>query len=278
MALYGSLLAPSRQSPQHNQTELQQPPPQQARRSPFKAQPTRYFLHGFVVRANTVELWVFDRSGAYSSEKFHLGQTPELLVQTLSAYAGMSDVEAGFNSFVKHCKANDASYVEFGQGRRFHLRPGFVAAPSYVVGPGTPCLAASRGASAAVEPDTVVKFSWRDDAATHAELRLLELARERNVKGVVRILGSLDLVSISELRHGLQFQPFASRTLSCVVTAPLGRPFQKFQSIPELLDVMGDLVEDSGRSIWMAESYTATWPSRTWSSLRSQAQTAPRVC
>lgn len=46
----------------------------------FKAQPTRYFLHGFVVRANTVDLWVFDRSGAYSSEKFHLGQTPELLV------------------------------------------------------------------------------------------------------------------------------------------------------------------------------------------------------
>lgn len=156
----------------------------------------------------------------------------------------MSNVEAGFNSFVKHCKANDASYVEFGQGRRFHLRSGFVAAPSYVVGPGTACLAASRGASAAVELDTVVKFSWRDDAATHAELRLLELARKRNVKGVVRILGSLDLVSISELRHGLQFrQPFASRTLSCAVTVPLGQPFQKFQSIPELLDIMGDLVE-----------------------------------
>jgi len=164
----------------------------------FKAQQTIYFLHGFLVHGSTLELWVFDRSGAYSSEKFDLLQRSNLLIYTLCAYAWMSDEEAGFKSFVKHCEPKNVSYVEFDQGSKFYLRPVLIAAPSYIVGLGTTCLAASSSPSTAAESDTVVKFSWRDDAATHAELRLLELTRKRNVKDVIHVLGKQGLVSIAD--------------------------------------------------------------------------------
>ncbi|KAK3295397.1 uncharacterized protein B0H64DRAFT_395173 [Chaetomium fimeti] len=216
----------------------------------FKAQPTRYFLHGFLVNGSTLELWVFDRSGAYSSETFDLRQRPNLLLQILCGYACMSDEEAGLNSFVKRCEANKTTYVEFDdqEDNRFYLGPDWIAAPSYLVGLGTACLGASRSASTAVvDPDAVVKFSWREDDATHPELQLLELARKRNVKGIIQVLGNQDLVSIAHLRSGLQFpQPLVNRTLSCVVTSPRGWPIQKFASIPELLHALGDLVEALG--------------------------------
>ncbi|KAK1831668.1 hypothetical protein QBC39DRAFT_406418 [Podospora conica] len=212
----------------------------------FKAQPTRYFLHGFLVLGSTLELWVFDRSGAYSSEKFDIRHNSDLLVRALYAYACMSDEEVGLNSFVKHCEDKKTSYVEFDQAdSRFYLGPQRIAAPSYIVGLGTTCLGASRSASTAVtEPEAVVKLSWRDDSATHAELQLLDLARQRQVKGVIQALGSKDLIRTANLRSGLKFpRPFVNRILSCVVTAPRGWPVQTFTSMRELLHVLGDLVE-----------------------------------
>jgi hypothetical protein len=38
-------------------------------REVFKYQPTRRFLHDFLIRGSIVEPWVFDRSGLYSCEK-----------------------------------------------------------------------------------------------------------------------------------------------------------------------------------------------------------------
>ncbi|KAK5659148.1 hypothetical protein OQA88_1238 [Cercophora sp. LCS_1] len=68
--------------------------------------------------------------------------------------------------------------------------------------------------------------------------------RERNAWGVIQLLGHRDLGSIADIREGLQFpQPVVNRTLSCVATAPLGRPIQQFKSIPELLEVLRDLVK-----------------------------------
>jgi hypothetical protein len=166
-------------------------------RQVFKAQSARRFLHGFMVCGTTLELWVFDRSGAYSSEKLDLAQRPALLVQTLAGYTMMRDEESGLNTFVKRLGPGSDSYVTFDQGDKLYLRPELIAAPGYIVGLGTTCYAAS--VSTTGEPDIVIKFSWRADG-THAELRLLERARERNVWGVIRLLGDQDLVSIADLR------------------------------------------------------------------------------
>ncbi|KAK4140596.1 uncharacterized protein C8A04DRAFT_39750 [Dichotomopilus funicola] len=196
----------------------------------FKAQSARLFLHGFRVCGTTLELWVFDRSGAYSSGELDLAQRPDLLVQVLVSYAMMGDQESGFNTFVKHLGpvGSDGGYVAFDQGNKLYLRPKLIAAPSYLVGLGTTCYPAS--VSPTGEPDAVIEQ--------------LKQARERKVWGVLQLLGSQDLGSVADLRSGLQFPgPFVNRIFSCVATAPLGRPIQKFTSIPELLHALSDLVK-----------------------------------
>ncbi|KAJ8125391.1 hypothetical protein O1611_g8249 [Lasiodiplodia mahajangana] len=119
----------------------------------------------------------------------------------------MGDEEASFNTFVERLESVSDSYVTFDQHNKLHLRTELIAAPGYLVGPGTTCYTAS--ASTTGQPDVAVKFSW----------------------------------SIADFREGLLFpQSFINRTLSCVATAPLGRPIQKWTSIPELLEVLRDLV------------------------------------
>lgn len=206
----------------------------------FKNQSARCFVHGFLVRGTTLELWVFDRSGAYSSERIDLAQTPDLLVQALAGYAYMSDEEAGFNTFVKHAGAAHERFVTFDDQHQFYLQPELIAAADYVVGPGTTCYAAST--SMTETPDTVIKFSWREEQDS-TEVSLLQRAQERNAWGIVQLVAYQDLVSTFDLRKGLQFpQPFANRTFSCIASAPLGRPIRQFATIPELLEVLRDLV------------------------------------
>ncbi|KAI0096994.1 hypothetical protein GGR51DRAFT_541928 [Nemania sp. FL0031] len=209
-------------------------------RQVFKDQSARIFVHGFLVRGTTLELWVFDRSGAYSSERFDLAQRPDLLVRTLAGYTLMSDKEAGFNTFVKRPAPGSDSYVTFHQSDKLYLRPELIATADYIIGPGTTCYGAST--STIGEPDAVIKFSWREDEEP-TEVRLLERAQERNAWGVIQLRGYQDLVNTADLRQGLRFPgTFVNRTFSCVATTPLGRPIRQFTSIPELLEVLHDLV------------------------------------
>lgn len=207
----------------------------------FKVQSARCFVHGFLVRGTTLELWVFDRSGAYSSERLDLAHRPDLLVRALAGYTLMSDEEAGFNTFVKRLAPGSDSYVIFHQQDKFYLRPDLIATADYIVGPGTTCYVAST--SRIGEPEAVIKFSWREYEEP-TELRLLQRAHERNAWGIIQLLGYQDLVNIADLRQGLHFpQTFVNRTFSCVATTPLGRPIRRFASIPELLEVLRDLVK-----------------------------------
>lgn len=199
-------------------------------RQVLKAQSARYFLHGFLVCGTTLELWVFDRSGAYSSERLDLVQRPDLLVQTLAGYTLMSDEEAGFNTFVKCSAPGLDSYITFHQRDKFYLRPELLATADYIVGPGTTCFVASK--STVGKPDTVIKFSWREDEEP-TEVRLLERAHNRNAWGIIQLLGSQDLVSIADFRQGLHFpQGFVNRPFSCVATTPLGRPTESTHQFP----------------------------------------------
>lgn len=210
-------------------------------RQVFKNQSARCFLHAFLVRDMALELWVFDRSGAFSSKKLDLKQSPDLLVHILAGYTMMSDEEAGINTFVKRLEPGPHHYVTFDQADNLYLRFEMIATTGNFVGPCTTCYAASVATTG--EPDTIVKFSWREDEVP-TEFVLLKKARERKVWGTVQLVGHQDLTSIFDLRQGLHFpQPVVNRVFSCVATAPLGRPIQKFTSIPELLEVLCHLVK-----------------------------------
>jgi len=245
-------------------------------RQVFQARPTRRFLHGFQICGSMMELWVFDRSGAYSCEKLDIEQRPELLIQTIASYMMMDDEEVGFNSFIR--RDGLRSYIAFdgvggNEAERFYLEDEPIAAPQYIVGPGTTCYSARK--LTFDNPEFVVKFAWREDER-HTERELLELTKERNVWGVIKALGCQDLKSIECLRQGLQFtqpydflpatadrrvvpegdgpatytvpnekyhQSFVNRTFSCMTTSPLGRSINKFESILEFLEACRDVVK-----------------------------------
>lgn len=67
----------------------------------FTAQPTRRFIHGFFLHGTTIELWVFDRSGPYSSGEFDIHEEPEQFIRAVAGYAMMSDEELGLDTFVE---------------------------------------------------------------------------------------------------------------------------------------------------------------------------------
>ena len=109
-------------------------------RQVFQTQPTRRFLHGFQICGSMMELWVFDRSGAYSCEKLDIGQRPDLLIKTIASYTMMNDEEVGFNSFIR--LDGLGSYIAFSgvdgnEAERFYLEDEPIAAPQYIVGSGT---------------------------------------------------------------------------------------------------------------------------------------------
>lgn len=152
---------------------------------------------------------MFDRSGAYSSDKLDILQRPDLLIKIMASYAMMNDEKAGFTSFIR--RDGLRSYVAFGGAdendtERVYLDHKPIAAPQYLVGPGTTCYVARISTSQAQE--FVVKFAWREHAM-HTERELLELTKARNVWGVIRALGWQDLDSTGGLRQGLRFdQPY----------------------------------------------------------------------
>lgn len=83
-------------------------------REVFGSQPGRRFVHGFTICGSVMRLWVFDRSGAYSSEKFDAHRNPEHFVQVIAGYALMSDSELGLNTFI-HRDGNFKYVVAEGQ-------------------------------------------------------------------------------------------------------------------------------------------------------------------
>ncbi|KAI4260723.1 MAG: hypothetical protein LQ352_000115 [Teloschistes flavicans] len=70
-------------------------------RDAFTAQPTRRFIHGFVLHDTTMELWVFDRSGPYSSGEFDIHEESQKFIRAIAGYAMMDDEELGLDTFTE---------------------------------------------------------------------------------------------------------------------------------------------------------------------------------
>ncbi|OBT59276.1 hypothetical protein VE04_00365 [Pseudogymnoascus sp. 24MN13] len=70
-------------------------------REVFGSQPDRRFVPGFTICGSVMRLWVFDRSGPYSSEKFDIHKEPERFVWVITGYALMTDAELGLNTFIR---------------------------------------------------------------------------------------------------------------------------------------------------------------------------------
>ncbi len=175
-------------------------------REVFGSQPERRFVPGFTICGSVMRLWVFDRSGPYSSEKFDIHKEPERFVTVIAGYALMTDAELGLNTFIK--RDGNGKYI-VAQDVRIYLEDEPIASQKAIVCRGTTCYRGRRRDSTTWE--YVVKFAWPSDKRQR-EGRLLKLAKERGVTGIaewfnheqITIDGDPD--TISHLRRAMKFR------------------------------------------------------------------------
>ncbi|EEH33097.1 hypothetical protein PAAG_04150 [Paracoccidioides lutzii Pb01] len=171
-------------------------------REVFAAQPTRRFVHAFAVCGTKMEAWVFDRSGLYSSGIIDVYADSRRFFQVLVGYTMMSDEELGLDTFIARDEGGNKSITVKGPGTSEEkvLRLGeMLSFQRAIVCRGTTCFLANDG-----QVEGVAKFSWVSDKR-RPEAELLELAGQKNVQGVARIIGHSVITSIADVRCGLTF-------------------------------------------------------------------------
>jgi Fungal protein kinase len=201
----------------------------------FSAQPTRRFVHAFTLLETSMELWVFDRCGAYSSGVFNIHDQPQMLVRALVGYVMMSDEELGVDTFIiRDGETQRVKVIEDITGKEMELELELnpIVLQNAVVCRGTTCFRSKDGMH-------VVKLSWPSDhrppEATH-----LRLARDRGVKGMAQLVGCHDIASTKVMRDGLKFPAphrFREANIDASTSLPrfespvLSRSFGAFQAL-----------------------------------------------
>ncbi|KAL1972135.1 hypothetical protein VTN31DRAFT_7354 [Thermomyces dupontii] len=176
-------------------------------REVFAWQPTRRYLHAFTICGSWMTTWVFDRSGCYSPDSFNIRQQPERFIRVIAGYVMMNEEELGRDTFIQ--RDGDRYFIQFEKNLRFQLKPKPLLCHRAIVSRGTSCFFSRMADSE--DWDYVTKFSWTSDR-WESEVRLLQRANERGVKGIVRLVGHCDITSISELRSEMTFkEPYTFR-------------------------------------------------------------------
>ncbi|KAF3352309.1 hypothetical protein ACHAQF_008839 [Verticillium nonalfalfae] len=167
-------------------------------RSVFTDQPTRRYVHAFLLCASMMELWIFDRSGPYSSGTFNIHVEPEKFASALVGYATMDGATMGLDTFVEREHGHHSVTLNDASGRETSIRLGRpIVRQKAVVCRGTTCFETRGG--------NVAKFSWVSDKR-ELEVEQLKLAEERGVQGVAKLVAYRQITTIAELREGLEFR------------------------------------------------------------------------
>ncbi|KAM5379493.1 hypothetical protein ACJZ2D_004001 [Fusarium nematophilum] len=208
-------------------------------RKAFASQPHRLFLHGFYICGPELELWVFDRSGFYGTEAYNIQDDPERLVTVTTAYTKMSNTELGHNPFVH--SDGPRKYVlmpaedDAKTLQRFYLRGDPIVFPKQLINPGPLCYHSStKDHGSTTEKEVVVKFSWRRPDRC-SEVKMMRLAREQKVQGVVQLVSHQHVDSTSDIHQRLQLvdddTSIPNLALSCIVTSPVGHSLHHLDNI-----------------------------------------------
>lgn len=170
-------------------------------RDVFAAQPTRHFVHGFLLCGSLMELWIFDRSGPYGSGPFNIHKEPKKFIQAITGYAMMSDNELGLDMFIEE-GGDTGPFITIdkdvtGKENKMQLEDAPFFTQAAVVCRGTNCWRSRDGAN-------VVKFSWTSDLR-RPEAELLQIAHDKGVEGIAHLVGYQPITTIDKLRSGLTF-------------------------------------------------------------------------
>ncbi|TGJ83761.1 hypothetical protein E0Z10_g5007 [Xylaria hypoxylon] len=166
-------------------------------RGVFADQPTRRFVHAFSLCASKMELWVFDRSGAYSSGPFDIHDEPDKFARALVRYTTMDDDAMGLDTFIEREDGHRYVTLDDAHGKETKVRlDKAMVRRKAIVCRGTTCYETQNS--------HVAKFSWASDKRK-LEMEQLELAEGRGVKGVARVVAHRQITTIAEMREGLEF-------------------------------------------------------------------------
>ncbi|KAI1476910.1 hypothetical protein F4774DRAFT_224639 [Daldinia eschscholtzii] len=166
-------------------------------RSVFADQPTRRFVHAFSFCASKMELWVFDRSGAYSSDIFDIHDEPDKFARAFVGYATMDDDLMGLDTFIERKDKHRYVIVDDASGKEIKVKlQNAIVRQKAIVCRGTTCYE--------TQDSHVAKFSWASDKRK-LEVEQLNLAQAMGVEGVAKVVAHRRITSIAELREGLLF-------------------------------------------------------------------------
>lgn len=163
----------------------------------FTDQPTRRFVHAFSLCSAIMELWIFDRSGLYSSGPFNIHDEPGKFARALVGYATMDDDAMGLGTFIERQGAQRYVTVEDANknDKRVELKKAMVRQRA-IVCRGTTCYGTAEG--------HVAKFSWASDKRK-LEIEQMRRAEQRGVQGVSRVVAYRQITTIAAMREGLVF-------------------------------------------------------------------------
>lgn len=172
-------------------------------RAIFNDFPTRLFIHAFTICGSTMEAWIFDRAGGYSSGPFDINKDHKTFAAVFSGYLTMNRDALGLDTFMEKDTEGRCSIIVNSQ-KEEKLQVTLcdpLSKNAAIVSRATACYKTAN--------NEVVKFSWVPKKR-RLEAEYLEKVLESGVEGVVRLVGSRQITSISELREGLGF-PAAHR-------------------------------------------------------------------
>ncbi|EGR50355.1 uncharacterized protein TRIREDRAFT_105391 [Trichoderma reesei QM6a] len=170
----------------------------------FDYQPTRRYLHAFTICGSMLEPWVFDRSGCYSPGAFNIHQHPERFIRVMAGYIMMSGDDLGLDTFVQ--REGRSRFIDVvgpeGDKKKLYLSPALLDHRPTIVSCATSCFLGKHADSNA--HDHVIKFSWPQYHEKN-EAAILQLAQERGVQGIVRLVTHSEITTINEMRRGMTF-------------------------------------------------------------------------
>ncbi|CAD6501100.1 BgTH12-01354, partial [Blumeria graminis f. sp. triticale] len=201
----------------------------------FYTQPLRHFVHGFTAFKSNFELWVFNRSGAYSSGLFNIEDDKEKLVRAICSYLLMSDQELGIDSSIE--KVNGRSSVSIydekqKETRKFDINPN----PFFMVGTivtQIDFLQHARGI------DGVVEYVTADVICTIGDhLKDLNFSNAKYLK----MMGCNPFICMAEGVEVPRTPQLRDRELRRIVISPRGRSLYSSNTIMEFLVGIRDAI------------------------------------
>ncbi|CAD6502894.1 BgTH12-02568 [Blumeria graminis f. sp. triticale] len=195
----------------------------------FSIQPLCQFVHEFCLYKNNFELWLFNRSGAYSSGPLSIKDNKDKLVRAISSYLFMSDEELGIYSPFRN--VNGRSFLSFSNeeddhAQSYEINPDPIFKARKLVSRGTVCFEMG-------EKNAVVKYSWTRTAGK-SEIDFMQDACD--TKGVVNYLRADRICKTSDHLEGLNFCSAASWDISGLDPIAIGEGEKQPITPPRIKD------------------------------------------